>query len=220
MYPVILEPLYLYCERVGPGLLQEPLNLMSSLVFAPLGWAIWRGSAGLPGLRVLAVLTLLVAPASVALHLWPTLLTVSPVVGLILAILLQCFYLANREIMAMSRRMALACVLVVLPFAAVGLPLLAAERSALTSLAFVAPPILVLGYAAAVRDRWPATARGLLIAALVLVLGISLRTLDLPMCAAWPHGTQFLWKLLAALFLAQMARVYRAHMLAGPGGGG
>jgi hypothetical protein len=81
-------------------------------------------------------------------------------------------------------------------------------------------PVLILIYAMLLRDRAPATARGLAIGAGILVLSLAFRTLDLRVCAGFPLGTHFLWHLLNAVMLGWMIEVYRRHMLAGGGRGG
>ena len=48
----------------------------------------------------------------------------------------------------------------------------------------------------------------------LLVVSLTFRTLDEPLCAAIPLGTHFLWHILNAIMLAWMIEVYRAHVLA------
>ncbi len=50
----------------------------------------------------------------------------------------------------------------------------------------------------------------------VLVVSLTFRTLDDPLCDAIPMGTHFLWHILNGLMLGWMIEVYRRHMLAVP----
>ena len=53
----------LYCERLGPGLLAEPLNAITNLAFFIAAWLLWRQSriAGSLTGGVILLLALLVA---------------------------------------------------------------------------------------------------------------------------------------------------------------
>ncbi|MBC7778490.1 MAG: hypothetical protein H7125_00155, partial [Proteobacteria bacterium] len=70
------------------------------------------------------------------------------------------------------------------------------------------PALLTLSIAAIAAATWaPAQARRLGAAAVVFIVSLTARTLDLPWCAQWPHGTHFVWHLLNAvvLYLASTA---------------
>ncbi len=51
----------------------------------------------------------------------------------------------------------------------------------------------------------------------LLIVSLTFRTLDGPLCDSLPVGTHFLWHLLNATMLGWMIAVYRSHMLAGAG---
>ena len=55
---------------------------------------------------------------------------------------------------------------------------------------------------------------GLIVAAGLLCLSITARSLDLLWCAQWPHGTHFLWHSLNALMFVVVLESYRRHWLA------
>ena len=80
-------------------------------------------------------------------------------------------------------------------------------------------PVLIFGYALALRHRAPATARGLAAGAAILCLSLTFRSLDAGLCVRWPLGTHWLWHILNAVMLGWMIEVYRRHMLAGQGRG-
>jgi hypothetical protein len=217
---VILEPIYLYCGRTGSGLWEEPLSLVASFAFVAVAVQVWRSAGELRLLRVMAGLIFLLWPAGLWLHFLPSPLAVGADIGPILLLVLTCFYGVNRDMVGLSRSMAAVCTLLILPFAAVSLPLIALLHGAAGSAAYVPLPVLLLGYAAVLRPERPDTARGLLQAALIMVVAIVARAVDLPLCGVWPLGTHFLWILGTAVLLWYLARVYRRHMLAGLAGGG
>jgi hypothetical protein len=105
-------------------------------------------------------------------------------------------------------------VLAFVPYAAVTVPLFALIPGLGSSAGYVPVPVLIAGYALILRKPAPETSRGLAIGAGLLVLSLTARTLDEPLCAAIPLGTHFLWHLLNAVMLGWMIEVYRRHMTA------
>ena len=73
-------------------------------------------------------------------------------------------------------------------------------------------PVLILVYALLLAFRHPATARGLGIGAVVLIVSLVFRSVDETVCAAVPVGTHFMWHILNAIMLGWMIEVYRRHM--------
>jgi hypothetical protein len=65
-----------YCERVGPGLLAEPLNAISNVSFLLAAWAAWvlarRVGALSPGVQVLVALGVSVGVGSILWHTFAT----------------------------------------------------------------------------------------------------------------------------------------------------
>jgi hypothetical protein len=217
-FPVILDPISLYCARTGPGLLDEPLSLMAGLAFLPVALQIVRWSRDVPQLRLMAGLTFLLCPGAIWLHMMPSLLALAVNLLPVLLLILGYFYLVNRDMVRLGPTMALICTLLILPFAAVSLPLVGMVRGAVSSAAYVSVPVLLLGYAAVLRHDTPQAARGLFLAALIMGAALAARTADAPLCEDWPYGTHFLWILGVAVLLWHMARVYRDHWLTGRAG--
>ncbi len=83
------------------------------------------------------------------------------------------------------------------------------------SAAYAPVPLLILIYAILLRGRDPILAKGLAIGALILILSITFRALDLPVCGHWPLGTHFMWHILNAIMLGWMIEVYRAALIRG-----
>src|SRR5918999_733814 len=68
-----------YCERVGLGLLAEPLNAVSNISFLLAAWVAWvlasRTGTLSAGIRVLIALAASVGIGSILWHTYPTMLT-------------------------------------------------------------------------------------------------------------------------------------------------
>lgn len=203
-----------YCERLGPGLWAEPLNAVTNLAFLIAALLAWRRAHGLPPARLLAILLALIGFGSGLFHILATRWASALDVLSILAFVLVYVYLATRDFFAAPKWMPL----LALPATVAALPL------AVTALIFAGIPaaaagylpiaFLILAYAAALRRAAPVTARNLAIGAALLILSITFRALDHPLCAALPMGTHFLWHILNAIMLAWMIETYRRHMLA------
>lgn len=205
-----------YCERLAPGLWAEPLNLASNLAFLVAAVVIWRRCAGLPEGRVLAVLTFAIFIGSSLFHAlavrWAGLADVLPIVAFILAYL----FLAARDFLGLRPMLAGLATLAVIPYAVVTVPLFALIPELGSSAGYAPVPVLIFFFVFLLATRNPRLAGGLALGALILVISLGFRTLDLPFCDLWPTGTHFLWHATNALMLAWMAEVWRRHRLEGP----
>lgn len=203
-----------YCERLGPGYWAEPVNALSNAAFFLVALVMARRlrGAGLPLAQVLAGLLALIGLGSFLFHThaqaWAALADVLPIMGFALLYL----HVANRTYCGLGRGRSLLGVLAFLPFAAL---VAAMARPVLGgSAVYASLPLLIAGYALALRHRAPATARGLALGTGLLVLSIAARSLDGALCPRWPLGTHFIWHLLNAGMLGWMIEVYRRHSLA------
>lgn len=131
-----MELLYLYCDRSGPGLLDEPWNLTANLALLLAAVMIHRMSAGFALLQTLAALTFGLFVGSVALSLNPNYLSVGIALSAILAYVLVFFYGLNREVLGLSKRISLFCTFLILPFGAASLSLIALLPGASSSAAY------------------------------------------------------------------------------------
>jgi len=82
-----------------------------------------------------------------------------------------------------------------------------------SSASYAPVPLLIAVYALLLRHRCPDTARGLAIGAGILVVSLTFRTLDRPLCDAFPLGTHPMWHILNAVMLGWMIEVGRRHRL-------
>jgi hypothetical protein len=201
-----------YCERTAPGLWGEPLNAVSNLGFFITAWAIWRltrraGPATAGTVRWLLALSVAVGAGSTLFHLtaeaWSRTLDIS----LIVLFELVFFWRYLRAAVGMSAGVA-AGVLVVFA-AVVGYSL---QFSGLLHGSVIYVPALagMVGLGTLHRRGAPE----LLAAAGVFAVALVFRTLDTPICPAWPSGTHFVWHLLVA---AVMYLSVRALIRAGRG---
>jgi hypothetical protein len=70
-------------------------------------------------------------------------------------------------------------------------------------------PLLILIYAAFLRDKQPEFARGMALGAVILIVSLTFRTIDEPLCENIPLGTHFVWHILNGVMLGWMIEVYR-----------
>jgi hypothetical protein len=103
-----------YCERVGPGLLAEPLNAVSNVSFLLAAWAAWvlakRTGALSAGVRALIVLAASVGIGSILWHTYPTSLTLILDIVPILIFLIWYIWLYTRNVIGMRSLFAVASV--------------------------------------------------------------------------------------------------------------
>jgi hypothetical protein len=205
-----------YCERLGPGLGAEPLNLVSNAAFIVAALVMLARCRGLPTGQALAWLLLVIGIGSALFHSfatgWASAADVAPIVAFILAYI----FVANRDYLGLRPLHAGLLTLGFFPWAAATLPLFRLIPGIGSSAAYAPVPALILVYGLVLRRRAPATASGLAIGAFLLIVSISFRALDTPLCPGWPSGTHFLWHLLNGLMLGWMIETWRRHRLEGP----
>lgn len=193
----------LYCERLGPGLLAEPLNAFTNLAFLLAALHAWRRADGRLDVRVLAALIAVIGLGSGLFHTVATPAAqwcdVVPI-GLFQLSFLWLYLRHVRGLMAAACAAWLALFVVALAAAA---PLTAPLNGSLAySPALLALTALGVSHLRRLRDP------GLLLAAALFLASLTARSLDLALCPRWPAGTHFLWHLLNALLLGRLAQVY------------
>jgi hypothetical protein len=205
-----------YCERLDAGYWAEPVNAATNAAFliaaAVMGWRV-RG-AGLPLATALVWVLAAIGVGSYLFHthaqVWSALADVGP----ILLFILIYIYAANRHFWGLSRLWSALGVAAFFPYAAALVPLFQMVPRLGSSAGYAPVPLLILGYAAALRRRLPEVARGLAIGAGLLIASLAFRTLDGPLCGVVPVGTHFMWHVLNGAMLGWMIEVYRRHMVA------
>jgi hypothetical protein len=193
----------LYCERLGPGLLAEPLNAFTNLAFLLAALHAWRCANGRPDARLLAALIAVIGLGSGLFHTLATQAAQWCDVLPIGVFQLSFLWLYLRRVRGLAVTLCagwLALFVIALGAAA---PLTTPLNG---SLAY-APALLALtalGVSHLRRLRDPS----LLLAATLFLASLTARSLDLALCARWPLGTHFLWHLLNALLLGRLVWIY------------
>lgn len=209
-----------YCERLGPGYWAEPVNALTNAAFLIAAGAMWARTRGLPTGRAMAALLAAIGVGSFLFHTHANRLTgltdVLPILGFILLYL----FAASRDFLGLRAWQAGLVAAGFLPYSAATVPVWSMVPGLGSSAGYAPVPVLIAAYAWLLRRRAHATARGLGIGAALLVLSLSFRTLDGPVCSLAPVGTHFLWHLLNAAMLGWMIEVWRRHMLAARGARG
>jgi hypothetical protein len=85
-----------------------------------------------------------------------------------------------------------------------------------SSVGYLPPLLALLGCTAVLRRRRHPAAPALLLTAGLFAVSLTFRSLDEPLCTAWPLGTHWLWQLLNAVVLAGLMRSLAAFGPAGP----
>ena len=205
----------LYCERLGPGLLAEPLNAVTNGAFLVAAWRLASLARGDRGVLALAALALAIGVGSSLFHTfatgWALAAAVLPIPLFQLLFLL--LYLRRRAGLALAPAAGLCLAFLLACLAGRSWP------TVLNGSLAYAPTLLVLALLA-----WHQQRRGepasLGWACGLFSLSLLLRSLDNQFCALWPIGTHLFWHLLnaAVLVLSGMA-VERGHQRSGRNNG-
>lgn len=204
----------LYCERLGPGPWAEPLNAVTNLAFIVAGLCLIASLRHAdpaarrdPGALGLTALVFAIGVGSGLFHTFATRWAVmADVVPIALFILLY-MYLALRRLVALPLWACALGVTIVLVLTVV-MPLGFGFSVSTYGVALVA--MLGVGGFLQVVRRHPA-GPGILIAAGVFAVSLGFRTADLPLCAALPTGTHFVWHILNAVVLYSLTRTMIRH---------
>ena len=189
-----------YCERVGPGLLAEPLNAVSNISFLLAAWAAWvlatRTGALSAGVRVLIAIAALVGIGSFLWHTYPTMLTLILDIVPILFFIMWFIWLYTRNVIRMRSLFAVASVAAFLLATFLAFPFAGVLHGALV----YAPGLVVTLVLGVFHATERTTARFTLLAATgVYLAALFFRTIDNEVCSVLPIGTHFLWHLLIGL---------------------
>jgi hypothetical protein len=189
-----------YCERVGPGLLAEPLNAVSNVSFLLAAWAAWvlakRTGALSTGVRVLIALAASVGIGSILWHTYPTSLTLILDIVPILIFVMWYIWLYARNVIGMRSLFAVACVGAYLLATFVAIQYSDVLHGALVYVPSLMVP-LVFGVFHATERR---IARFTLLAAAgVFVAALFFRTIDNEICPVLPIGTHYFWHIFVGL---------------------
>jgi hypothetical protein len=197
-----------YCERLGPGLWAEPFNALSNLAFLVAAWALWRlsrqrGGPDLDG-GILLGLLLCIGTGSSLYHTfatgWARWLDVAP----ILLFQLWFLWIYGRRVIGLGWPGSAGLVAAFLLAGA----LMYLDPTLLNRSILYLPALLFLTGLGLWHRRHARAPWLLLQAAGVLLLSLTLRTLDLSICDRFAIGTHFLWHLLNGLVLYLIGKAW------------
>jgi hypothetical protein len=203
-----------YCERLDAAFWAEPVNAATNAAFlvAALVMALRLRGTHLPVAWALIWIVVTIGTGSLLFHTfaqpWAGVADSLPILLFILVYL----YAATRDFLGASWKISALVTIGYFPFAAVTVPLFRLIPGLGDSAGYATVPTLMVIYAVLLWRQAPATARGLVLAAVLLTASIAFRALDEPLCGVFPLGTHFMWHLLNAVMLGWMIEVYRRHM--------
>jgi Ceramidase len=196
------QPIDLYCERTDAAFWSEPVNAASNAAFliaAAAAFVQWRrGDRGdWPALALIVVMTA-VGIGSFTFH---TVATRGAVLADVVPIAV---FIYGYLLLALRRFLGLPCVaagaiVVAYAAAAQGVSALAPPRFLNGSAGYL-PALAALIVVAAIAKERDAR-RGLGVAALIFAISLTLRSVDIALCPAFPLGTHFAWHILNAVVL-------------------
>jgi hypothetical protein len=206
----LFEPIDVYCERLGPGLWAEPVNAVTNLAFLiAAGIVAARLGPGAPPLaRALCAILAAIGIGSGLWHLFANPLTAIIDVSAIAVFVFAYVFAVNRHVLGWSRLLAWGGLAALVPYLGLGATAFGALPGFAISAAYWPIALLIALYGLALMQSRPAFARGLLIGAAILTVSLTFRSLDMPLCAAFPLGTHFVWHILNAIMLGWMIETY------------
>jgi hypothetical protein len=206
-----------YCERTDPSYWAEPVNAVTNAAFLIAAWIMWRRVRG-QGLPLATAMVVILAAIGVGSYLFHTYAqawaAMADMLPIVLFILLYVFA-ATRDFLGMGTWISLGVAVLFVPYAAAMTMLFELLPFFEVSSFYWPVPVLIIVYALLLAFRQPATARGLAIGAVTLIVSLVFRSVDETVCAAIPVGTHFMWHILNGIMLGWMIEVYRRHMRPG-----
>jgi len=192
----------LYCERIGAGLLAEPINALTNAAFFIAAWAAWslarRSHRLSTGIRVLFALSIAIGTGSALFHTfasgWARVLDEVP----ILLFQLCYLWLYARRIMKLRTLVSAAAIAAYMAVAFLG-----RQFPHLLNGSLVYAPALVLMLSLGLYHFLRHKAERLLLLATtgVFLIALAFRSVDQAACPYIPIGTHFLWHVLIAVVL-------------------
>ena len=214
-----MAPIDAYCERLDPSFWAEPVNAVTNAAFVVAAAWMWRRLRTVPAVpgrgvaRALCVILAMIGLGSFLFHTeataWAAAADTTPIA---LYVVLYIFT-ANRYFYALSLPKALGATALFFPYAALTTPLFSRLPVLGVSAGYMPVPVMILAYAVPLRSRHPEVARGLAIGGGLLLVSLTFRSLDMPLCHHVPLGTHFMWHILNAVMLGWMIEVLRCHLM-------
>ncbi len=194
----------LYCERIALGQWQEPFNTFSALAFVCaglLGLRLCFGSAKGDALRLsMALCTLVIGVVSFAFHMHGTRLSlIYDLLPILLFDVLAAWAILSRGLnMSAAGTLLTTLLIVATSFALTPIGnLYGFAFSGIEHTGFVAW-LLLLSLVLLAHGEF-SSGGTLFLASVILVFALFFKSIDIPQCAQYTHGTHWLWHLANAL---------------------
>lgn len=210
----IFTPIDIYCERTSSDAFAEPLNALTNLAFLLAAYLLHRHAKTYKDASIahywLITLIALIGIGSGLFHVFANRLTMLMDVIPIMLFLLSYIVIFARHVWTLPSYKIALCIaaFLLLSIAAASLP----PSMQLNGTISYAPALLFLVIMAisAAKLKLPRTSAYLRNAAILLVVSMSARSIDMLLCNSWPHGTHFIWHLAngAVLYFATIALIY------------
>jgi len=209
-----------YCERIGDGFWAEPLNAVTNAAFLIGAWLAWREARRLGRQADWAVIALVAILTAIGIgsflfHTFATRWAAAADVLPILIFILVYLYLATKTLFDLPVWAGFLAVAMFFPFTAASTSLLQPIFGSLNgSMGYVPTFLLLLGYAAALHWRERPGAQGLALAAGLLAVSLTFRTLDDQdgaLCRLIPIGTHWLWHVFNGTLLGLLVMTMARH---------
>ncbi len=191
----------IYCERVQPGLWDEPINAISNLVFFIAAWSSWRLAHSLNvqflSVKLLIYLMIAIGIGSSLFHTyatgWALLMDVVPIT------MFQIFYLwvYTRRVMKLKSIISIILIVVLVISSLATLPLKVLNGS----LSYAPALIYLLGLGIYHFQAKKQSKNLLLAGAGIFLIALFFRTIDQYICVIFPIGTHFLWHIFNGFML-------------------
>ncbi len=191
----------IYCERVQPGLWDEPINAISNLAFFIAAWSSWRLAHSLNvqfySVKLLIYLMIAIGIGSSLFHTyatgWALLMDVVPIT------MFQIFYLwvYTRRVMKLKSIISIILIVVLVISSLANLQLKVLNGS----LSYAPALIYLLGLVIYHFQTQKQSKNLLLAGSGIFLIALFFRTIDQYICAIFPIGTHFLWHIFNGFML-------------------
>lgn len=195
-----------YCERLGPGLWEEPINALTNLVFVAVAFVVLPRIRGDRGAIVLSLMAIIIGICAVLFHTLATQWAGLADTLSILVFILMYIFVAMQRALGKDRAIALLVVLAFIPYAVIVERFLGSLVGSLNgSVEYF--PVLMLIFIFGMLSKDPATRKGFWIGAALLAVSLFFRSIDEAVCSVIPLGTHFIWHIVNSVLLGWMILV-------------
>lgn len=206
-----------YCERVTPGLFDEPLNAVTNLAFLLAAFLVWHLIRGKNPPAISITLTVILGLVGVGSGLFHTFATVWGAIAdvFFIAVFVAIYiYGANKYFLNLKTVFSVLLTVVVFfllfPLGRV-IEFLFPVIGGSSTYASIAAIIYIYGFGLLKSHKDVGTK--LLIGAVILSISIGFRIVDLPYCENNPIGTHWIWHILNSLMLGWMILIINNKIL-------